>query len=305
LPVYATLAGRFCIADRWFASLPTDTWPNRLYALAGTSDGNKDTPSGSGVIDDPPGYTMTTMFEVLQDSGVDWGYFFSDLPFALVFKRLAQDATYTARMRGIDELVRRAHEGDLPAVTWVDPNFSDVPDDVSSANDDHPPGDMARGQRLVAQIYTALTTSPCWAKTLFVITYDEHGGFYDHVLPPGNQGEPGGPPDVGDFARYGLRVPTFVISPWVQPRSVTGQTYDHTSLIATIFRRFCTAPDGSVPTLGLRAASAADLGATLAANQPHLDAPPAPAAPNPVPVPVPVTDRESFGRVLRQALFTF
>jgi phospholipase C len=222
-----------------------------------------------------------------------------------VFKRLAQDATYTARMRGIDELLRRAHEGDLPAVTWVDPNFSDMPDDVDAASDDHPPGDMARGQRLVAQVYAALANSPCWAKTLFVVTYDEHGGFYDHVLPPGNLGEPGAPPDAGDFGRYGLRVPTFVISPWVVPHSVSSTTYDHTSLIATIFRRFCTAPDGSVPTLGERAASAADLGDCLAAAQPHLDAPHAPAITDPVPVPAGTTDRESFGQVLRQALFSF
>jgi phospholipase C len=188
LPTYNFLAQHYTICDRWFASLPTDTWPNRLYALTGGSGGLDTTPSGSGVASNPPGYTLETIFEVLQQRSVDWKIYYSDLPYALIFQRPAQDATYTQRMRPVEELLRGAETGDLPSVSWVDPSFLDVQEalaEESNASDDHPPGDVTNGQHLVWQIYDALSRGPSWPKTLLLITYDEHGGFFDHVLPPG------------------------------------------------------------------------------------------------------------------------
>ena len=163
LPVYNMFATEFAICNRWFASLPTDTWPNRLYSLTGGSGGMITTPSTASVPSNPPGYTLTTIFEVLQARGIDWMNYFSDLPFALIFKRLAQDASYTRRMRSLSNLLAAAQSGDLPSVAWLDPNFTDVETSVgepAAANDDHPPGDVARGQELVRRNLPGAVAGP-------------------------------------------------------------------------------------------------------------------------------------------------
>jgi phospholipase C len=297
--MYDLLARQFAVCDHWFASMPTDTWPNRLFALAGTSGGLINTPSTNEVKEVPPGYDLTSIFEVLQNQNVDWGYYFTDAPFALVFERIAQDATLTSRMRRLDAFYDRAATGDLPAVTWLDPNFSDVPDDPDRANDDHPPGDIARGQALVAEIYAHLIASPAWPKTLFIIVYDEHGGFYDHERPPTAVEDP------PTTATYGVRVPAFLVTPYVPAASVSAQPYDHTSLLATILRRFCRQADGQVPDMGPRVKVAADVGSALTATPASFGAPTPPTLPPGFAVPTPPTDRVSFGTVLHTALFGF
>jgi len=304
LPVYDLFAKHFAVCDQWYASLPTDTWPNRLYAMTGGSGGMTDTPSTTDVEHNPPGYGFKTIFEVLQEQHVEWNIFFSDLPFALVFKKLAQDAAFTARMRGITELVDRAKAGDLPALAWIDPNFSDVPDDPTAASDDHPPGDVCRGQRLMARIYAALASSPAWPKTMLIVFYDEHGGFYDHVLPPGHNNTPGPPDDETALQVYGLRVPALVVSPWVEQGSVSHEVYDHTSVLSTVLRRFC-AQDGSIPSMGARTDAAHDLGGMLSAESPQLAPPPSPAVGDCAGTPGAALDPEAFGQVLQKALFGF
>jgi phospholipase C len=307
VPVYDALASQFAVCDRWFASIPTDTFPNRLYAMSGGSGGLLTTPSDASVATNPPAFTMKTIFEVLQENGVDWNVFFSDLPFALVFKALARDAQYTSRMRPMDELLRRAATGDLPAMAWIDPNFNDVPDGTDNATDDHPPGDVSRGQQFIARLFNALATGPAWSKTLLVITYDEHGGFYDHVQPPGTplaNGSPlpGGPKDDDpNLTRYGVRVPAIVVSPWVAHGQAAHTVYDHTSILRTILLRYCKQPlkadpgtglatDGAVtprvvvigggvglpstvPSMGARTDSANDLGPLLSLDAPRAATP--------------------------------
>jgi phospholipase C len=297
VPVYDLLSRHFTVCDHWFASMATDTWPNRLFALAGGSDGLTTTPSGPDVIDNPPGYTLETIFEILHDNGIEWSYNFSDAPFALVFQLLAQEAAFTSRMRPLDEFYDRCATGELAPVTWIDPNFTDIPDDPDRASDDHPPGDIARGQALVGRIYSHLTASPAWPKTLFIIVYDEHGGFYDHYTPE---------PAVDDpTTTYGPRVPAFLVTPYVPPGSVSKTTYDHTSLLATILRRFCRQVDGQLPYMSARVELANDMGSALVANPTTFDAPAAPSPTAGVFVPTPPTDRMSFGTVLHTALFGF
>ena len=99
---------------------------------------------------------------------------------------------------------------------WIDPNFSNFNPVGFQPNDDHAPADIKDGQELVLAVYHALATSPQWEKTLLVIFYDEHGGFFDHVAPPGAPDD-----DPQMFGRYGVRVPALVVSPWVEPRSVS------------------------------------------------------------------------------------
>jgi len=218
-------------------------------------------------------------------------------------------------MRFIQDFFVAAETGDLPAVSWLDPRFTDVESggfgSDDTASDDHPPGDVSRGQQLVKQIYDALTRSPAWSKTLFVITYDEHGGFYDHVPPPGTPHADGttvdGAPvdDDPKYTRYGVRVPAFVVSPWVAAGTVSHETFDHTSLIATMLRRFCLDAASHAPPFSGRADAANDVGSILS-----VDALPNAVAASPAvgaagATPPGVTPPESFGKVLRQSLVGF
>ena len=173
-----------------------------------------------------------------------------------------------------------AARGTLPSVSWIDPNFSDFNPIGFQPNDDHAPADIKDGQELVLAVYHALATGPQWDKTMLVIFYDEHGGFYDHVPPPAAADD-----DQRMFGRYGVRVPALVVSPWVEPGSVSKTVFDHTSIIKTILQRF--APDalsqpnghrsllaravsaGHPHYLGTRVAQAHDLGELLTRTSPQ------------------------------------
>jgi phospholipase C len=155
-------------------------------------------------------------------------------------------------------------------VTFIDPDYINIPE----GNDDQPPADIANGQRLVGRVVDALVRSPLWNKTLLIITYDEHGGFFDHVPPPPA-------PAVSGIDRYGARLPAFVISPWVERGKVTDVVFDHTSILKTIIRRFLSARPAD---LGERVAEANDLSMVLQptarSDRPRVPVPLAPA-PNP------------------------
>jgi phospholipase C len=272
------------------------------------------TPSGATVQEAPPGYLRTTIFEILQQHDADWNIFFADLPVALLYKRLAQDATLNKHMRPLTEFLDRARTADLPPLSWIDPKFSDVEQALGErelASDDHPEGDISRGQHLAWQIYDALARSPAWPKTLFVIFYDEHGGFFDHVRPPGtpapaadpNTPAPDGPQDDNDaLKRYGVRVPALAVSAWISPATADHTVYDHTSMLATILQRFC--PDAR-QAMGKRTEHAQDLGGLLAATAPR----PAPTATEPALTPpmarLTPTNPNAFGTVLRKSLLGF
>jgi phospholipase C len=178
-----------------------------------------------------------------------------------------------------DSFFARARSGTLPPVVFIDPDFVQIPPQ-RVANDDHPPADVGRGQALIAEIYQALVDQPGdrFANTLFVITYDEHGGFYDHVPPPGASSDLGGvawdrsgfvplPGAAGPFvpvhpdaSTYGPRVPTIVISPQVDAGGTTDVLFDHTSIGRTILLRFLGHDD---PSLGGRMSVANHLGHVL------------------------------------------
>ena len=136
-------------------------------------------------------------------------------------------------MFGHRSFLERAASGDLPAVSWIDPNFIDLTFGPAGSNDDHPPSDLHAGQKLVLELFDAVVQGPAWEKTLLIITYDEHGGFYDHVPPPTAED------DTPALRKLGPRVPAFVISPWVAERQVAKTVFDHTSIIKTILARFC------------------------------------------------------------------
>jgi phospholipase C len=254
LPVYDHLAAEFCVCDRWFSSVPGATWPNRLYAIAGRADGTRDDkPSGEA-----PFYDLPAFVRHLDAHDVSWRWYSYDPGtlrcvdkhywlthwdrFAYVDKTKLSWKTELKELPLIDEasssFLEDAARGTLPAVSWVDPNFKDSNLYGGDSNDDHPPSDVRDGQLLVLSIYHALASGPLWDKTLLVITYDEHGGFHDHVPPP-----PAEDDDPAHFDQYGIRVPALVVSPWVARGAVSHTVFDHTSIIKTILLRFCGEAD--------------------------------------------------------------
>jgi phospholipase C len=254
LPTYDHLAAEFCVCDHWHSSVPGATWPNRLYALAGRADGSRDDkPSGQA-----PLYSLPSFVRHLDAHRVSWRWYSYDPAtlrcvdkhywlshydhFAYVDKTKLSWTTEAEELPVIDaasaSFIEDAANGHLPSVAWIDPNFKDLNLYGGDSNDDHPPSDIRDGQALVLAIYHALASSPQWEKTLLVITYDEHGGFFDHVPPP-----PVSDDDPETFGLYGIRVPAIIVSPWVGRRSTSHTLYDHTSIIKSILLRFCGSAD--------------------------------------------------------------
>ena len=260
LPMYDFLAQQFCVCDRCYSSVPGATWPNRLYAISGKAAGSRDSKR-------VPLYTNKSFVRHLDRAQVSWKFYSAWKPWSLA---LTDDhyrsselyepfGSSTRRYRFIGD----ALAGALPSVSWIDPHFFE--------GDDHPPGDIRAGQAFVAQVYQALSRGPAWARTLLILSYDEHGGFFDHV-PPG--------PAIDDdpaFRQYGVRVPMLLVSPLIAAGSVSHRVYDHTSIIKTILQRFCRADDGSLPDMGARVAAASGLGGVLTLARPRA-APAVPAA---------------------------
>jgi phospholipase C len=265
LPVYDVLAQEFAVCDRWFSSHPGATFPNRFMALTGRL--NRDA-FGRFEYDNPDLEIFSpifekTIFDHLSERNVSWQVYESDYCTLRLFSRYTGDTDRIRPYQGTpDAFLSAAAAGTLPSVSWVDPNFIDFP----PGNDDHPPADPRDGQRFVGEVVRALASGPAWSKTLLVITYDEHGGFYDHVPPPPA-------PDVSGIARYGVRVPAFVISPWVEKGTVSHEIFDHTSVLRSIVRRFC---GSRPPDLGDRTNLARDLGSILTRATARTDAPPIP-----------------------------
>jgi phospholipase C len=242
LPALHTLARNFTICDHWYSSLPGPTWPNRFFALSGTSSGRTDMPDDGAHKADLSGYTeqtQQTLFDQLNIANIDWKIYFHDLPQSLVFKR-QREPHNAARYFDIGDFYKDAG-GDaskFPPFTYIEPHYQGT-----DQNDDHPPHDIMKAQKLIAEVYNALRgNQPLWESTLLVVFYDEHGGFYDHVVPP-----PAIPPDDlrqdYTFDQLGLRVPALLISPWVD-RAVLSTTFDHTSFLKYLTDKWNLGPLG-------------------------------------------------------------
>jgi len=263
LPVTYALSDAYATCQRWHASIMGGTWPNRLYALAGQSGGMKSNtfPFGSGMSFDFP-----TIFDRLDDAGVSWG----------AFSQNASSLWLWEHLRGRDELLTfdhfaaRAARGDLPAVSWVEPAFA--------IHDDHPPAHPMFGQIFLSTVYNALATSPAWDRTLLIVYYDEHGGFFDHVPPPTAQDEKAS----DGFDQLGFRIPAVVAGPWVKPGYVCDVQLEHTSVLRWLTDKYDLEP------LTLRSESANDLTDLLDLDRMATGIPYAPVA---IPE-ITLTDRE-------------
>ncbi|MEO8857269.1 MAG: alkaline phosphatase family protein [Burkholderiaceae bacterium] len=250
VPVYDFLAAEFAIGDRWFSSVLGDTWPNRLYAVSGTAAGSR---TGKRV----PLYANKSFVRQLDKAKVSWKGYGDQTHYTI---KLADDNYRSSPnfepLSGFHDNYGFIHDalvGDLASVSWIDPHFF--------KNDDHPTADVALGQAFVAQVYAALAKSPQWSKTLLVVLYDEHGGFFDHVQPG-----PAPDDDPANFGSYGVRVPALFAGGCVDKAQCFKTVWDHTSLIKTILLRFCQ-KDGAIPAMGKRVAEAAHLGEVLSLEQ--------------------------------------
>jgi phospholipase C len=262
VPVYDFLARQYCVCDHWFCSVPGATWPNRMFAVAGTAGGETDIPET--VLEGLWG--KATVFRDLDRLGVTWSWYSSDPSLLRAFDPHYRTDASLEKFAFFDEYTERqkrnflsdARNGDLPNVSWIDPNFFKLPviDGQLEANDDHPPHDVTLGQKFIHVIYEALRNSPNWERSLMIITYDEHGGFYDHVRPDGPQGP---------------RVPALVVSPWVKPGQPCHDTLEHTSILKTILTRF--GDDEAIERMGPRVCYAKDVWHMLTEPAPRPGAP--------------------------------
>jgi phospholipase C len=260
LPVISALARGYAVCDHWYSSAPTETFPNRAFANAATSQGHMD--------DHTKVYTVKCIFDRMTEQNVSWMIYGYDSP-PLTQKDFPGTISAPASNFGLfKEFQASAAAGTLPAYTFLEPEWS------ASGNSQHPNYDVAKGEQLMHDVYYALRNGKAWNQTLLVITYDEHGGCYDHVPPP--QGAT--PPDdsVGeygfDFKRFGVRVPTILISPLIAPGTVFrvpdgSMPLDHTSTLKTLEKRW------NLPSLTARDAAAPDFGDVLTLPKPRTDDP--------------------------------
>lgn len=258
LPVYDRLTRTDMALDRWFSSVPGATYPNRFCYYTGV------TPhlANAQIFADAGYQPQLTFLDVLDHEGVDWICYESDFSFVRVFENFRLD---TQRIRPIEELFTRGSS--LPPVTLIDPNFTGAPSS-GAANDDHPPTSIAAGQAFVSSVIGALQDLPSWPRTMLVITYDEHGGFADHVPPPGtplsdfplrSEGSEGVIPAHPDLVSLGVRVPAMVVSPVITAGSIGHGVFEHASVFRTVLERF--APDlVNSPIIAERVRAARHLG---------------------------------------------
>lgn len=218
VPVYAALAEEFAVFDRWFASVPASSQPNRFYVHSATSHG-----AFSNVRRDlVQGFPQKTIFDSLDEEGLSFGVYYQNIPAVFFFKSLRKLKHLVKFHRFKLAFKQHAMLGRLPNYVVIEQRYFDSK--PSPTIDDHHSHDVVRGQRLVKDVYESLRASPQWNETALLITYDEHGGFYDHVSTPATgvpnpDGIIGPDPFYFKFDRLGVRVPTILVSPWINKRT--------------------------------------------------------------------------------------
>ena len=234
-PALTALAREFVVCDNWFSSLPGPTWPNRYFAFAASSGGLDDSPTKAQLL----AWNATGFqFEkgTLFSPSLDWDVYADPLGSNCV---TVQGVSHFS-LKNPGDLAKNLNQGEAAQFTFIEPDYGDFAGDFTGGNSQHPLDDVRSGDHLIADVYTAIRNSPIWEKSMLIITYDEHGGFYDHVAPPvaPNPGDRQLMPDVSThgftFNQYGVRVPAIIVSPLVEKNVIDGRLYDHASIPATV-----------------------------------------------------------------------
>ncbi|WPB80740.1 alkaline phosphatase family protein [Archangium violaceum] len=320
VPVLSGLARGYAVSDDWFSSVPTMTNANRAFSLAGTSLGRVD--NKPPLADDR--YDTDTVWHVLERNGYkDWAVFYHDAfpPFGSkpytrgIFPRLEQLPNVDTHFLTMDRFFSMAEAGILPGFSYIEPKWGgDLLGIPIRGNDYHPNGDVTDGEALLKQIYLSLSRNKAaWEQTLLVITFDEHGGTYDHVAPPWTARPPwgSGKPSFElqhdfQFDRFGVRIPTLLVSPLIDERTLlrssTEMPFDHTSVIATLLE--WKGIDRSQWGLGERVANAPTFEKVLTRSTPRTDnifSRPSPAVGTPLEFGAPFCMRHKNGEYVTNA----
>ena len=297
LPFYYSLATQYTLANRWFASAPAQTYPNRRFLYAGTAYGNLTT-SVPSLLDDPPPHG--TIQDQMSAHGVSWKDYATNAPNVGIVGSNVK--THPTNITQLSQFFVDAKLGTLPSVSYVDSGLgvagealgptnsvtakgpTALQDKVfqAEASGSNEEGDDVRiGQKWVSRVVKAVTSGPEWGSTLLIWLYDEHGGFYDHAVSPraiapddiAPRLAPGDVP--GGYDQLGIRVPAVVVSAYSRPHAVSNVVHDHTSVMAQIERTW------NLPALTYRDANANDLSDFLDLSHPSMMTPPVLAAPGP------------------------
>ena len=260
LPILSTLASGYAVCDHWFASAPTETIPNRAFVAMATSQGLVTDKTKSA-------FTAPSIYALLGKTGKSWAIYGYDAP-PLARGSIADIMSAPPSHFGqFADFKKAVKQGTLANYVSLEPQWG------PQGNSQHPNYDVAKGEQFLHDVYYTLFGSSLWKQTLLIITYDEHGGCYDHVPPPANAVAPDGSTgELGfDFKRFGVRVPTVLVSPLITAGTVyraAGPTpFDHTSILATVEKRF------GLASLTKRDAAAPDCGGVLTLAQARSDDP--------------------------------
>lgn len=301
VPVMVQLAKEFAICDQWYASIPGPTWPNRLFAMGATSSGLDDTPNKEQILEWEifDGFKMVkgNFFHLLHEHKLKYRLYhdsanqFAHPPKAPFYDAggfsmvSALEGIYLWDVRSFKHFEKDLHHDYPYEFTFIEPNYGDsVSDTYKGGSSQHPEDYLIGGERMVAAAYKAIRNSPLWDNSLLFITYDEHGGFYDHSTTPRPAPPPDDHPDFGysinnfDFSAYGVRVPAVVISPWIRKGTVDKNLYDHTSMLKTVEDIW------GLPNLTNRDLNAVGLTSLLTESTPRTDCPTEVAANSPAPL---------------------
>ena len=280
LPFYNALARNYTTFDRYFCSILAGTFPNRMFQHAAQTDRLTNTAAIS---------TLPTIWDRFAAAGIRATYYYSNVPYLGLW-----GAKYIPISAPYQNFLAEALAGTLPAFSFVDPRYTILDD--GTGNDDHPHADMRAGEAFVAEIFHAVTNSPLWSKTVLIYTFDEWGGFFEHVAPPRAIAPNAIDPDVvNGNVLLGFRIPPVVVSPFTRgnpqnPR-VLHNLYDHTSILKLLEWRWklppLTARDASDQITNLK--QALDLG------NPQTTVPSLPSPPPYVPLACPNGAAQTFG----------
>jgi len=258
LPVLSALATGYAVCDQWFASVPTETLPNRAFACSATSQGHMD--------DKTRTFTSPSIFGLLSKNQLSWAIYGYDAEPLTKSTFTDISGAPASNFGKFTDFQAAAAAGTLPAFSFLEPSWG------SSGNSQHPNYDVALGEQLIHDVYEAVRSGPGWPQTLLVITYDEHGGCFDHVPPPAGATAPDDTAgEFGfDFTRFGVRVPTVLVSPLIAPGTVYrapagGTPLDHTSVLKTVQQRW------GLPALTARDAAAPSFASVLTLTTPRTD----------------------------------
>jgi phospholipase C len=239
LPILAALATGYTTFDNYFCSMQGPTWENRLYQLSGTTQ--VDMTYGFPQSDaDRQCDISTTIFDRLAAAGLRSAYYYHGEPMTGLFK----SKKYDHLSHLIDRFWEDAQRGALPNVAFVDPNYTDAAEGNGTSNDYHPKGSVLVAEQFVARVHDALKNSPQWDRMVFVLNFDEHGGFFDHVPPPACRDDTVqiGRGPFPDLKRLGFRVPAIAMGPFAPRKIESAGPYEHCSILRMIEWRWGLEP---------------------------------------------------------------